>query len=230
MDGQWIDDRSNQHKNILFAGRDNKNESLHELDGAEKQQVPSLNREFLDELKPSISNLKETALSTKNNDSLQDTSKGLDKLAEGLREDKAKLDKLETDNNKVMSDLLKLSDHRKEILLTLFSLQADVHLLKPAGNWVQSNKALGIGAIGALGVVHGTSDIMRLSRSESLGQAAIPAAGLIADTGMVAGALSFLSKNPTVARYRAPFVMGAIAARMAVSAVDFGKTCFDKSK
>lgn len=230
MDGQWIDDRSNQHKNILFAGRDNKDEPLQEPHGTEKQQLPSLNKEFLDELKPSLSKLKEIAVSTKNNDSLQDISKGLDKLAEGLRDDKAKLDKLETDNNKVMSDLLRITDHRKQILLTLFSLQADVHLLKPAGNWVQSNKALGIGALGALGVVHGTSDIMRLSRSESLGQAAIPAAGLIADTGLVAGALSFLSKNPTVAKYRAPFVMGAMAARMAVSAVDFGKTAFDTSK
>lgn len=208
---RFSDDRSSVHKQMLFGAR----ETREELDHQNESQLPALNKEVLDSMRPTFSNLNKIALATedgKNQVILHDGVASNDILKD------ANLSRLDGDHQ------YPFRDHNRIQRAAMFN--ADVLTMSWTSAIVNSNGKFGIATIGALGALHAVDDTVKLSRSKCLSDAALPAAGLVTDVGMLAGAASFLSKNPAIAKYRAPFLVTAVAARLAVSSYELGRDYF----
>lgn len=153
-------------------------------------------------------------------------------LAKHLEAEKAEFNKIQNDlkmDLKKDADVLTSSlQKRKNLLVDGVSFQTDAILTGSARGIMQSRSALGIGAIGTVGALQATRDIMALSKSESLKDAILPSAGLVADAGLIGGSLSFLSKNPAMAKFRVPVVLGSLLGRTVISGVEWGKAIYER--
>lgn len=153
-------------------------------------------------------------------------------IAKHLEAEKAELNKIEKDlrmDLKKDTDVLTSSlQRRRNLLVDGVNFQTDVILTGSARGIIQRRTALGIGAIGTVGAIQATCDIMALSKSESLKDAILPSAGLLADAGLIGGSLSFLSKNPATAKFRVPLVLGSLLGRTVISGIEWGKALYER--
>lgn len=206
-----------KHRHDLFA---NKEESAEQP----AAPIPPLQRELLEAMRSSMPELKTAALDIKKEADRGEFETQLKIVASDLKDDANRVAKLKSDINSALSRSIQMTDNGKQLLVDVASLHADAFVLRFAGSGLSANRSYGV-AFGALGALQGTKDIMRLSRCESLGEAVLPTAGLVADVGVVAGSLSYLSNNPTIAKYRAPFLIGAMVTRLGISAVELTMDC-----